>query len=218
LVTLDAEVNAAARYRLLDTIREYAASRLGAPRGDTDCRLRTRDYLLDLADATTAGAFVRGDPPWPVRVALYQRIVAERANLLAALQVSLDLGHAEAGLRLCCALRSPWITYGDVSEGASWLDKFFALDAAVPGSLRARALVARAELAFEQQDYAVAASAARDGLDLAIARGRPPPPPPAGTGPRGGGARDPPPSACWPCWPCSSAAWTTLPPRPVRRW
>ena len=167
LVTLDAEVNAAARYRLLDTIREYAASRLAASGEETGVRLRHRDYLLDLADATTARAFVRGDPPWPVRVALYQRIVAERANLLAALQVSLDLGHAEAGLRLCCALRSPWITYGDVSEGAGWLDKFFALDAAVPDSLRARALVARAELAFEQQDYDVAASAARDGLDLA---------------------------------------------------
>jgi predicted ATPase/DNA-binding CsgD family transcriptional regulator/Tfp pilus assembly protein PilF len=173
LVTLDAEVNAAARYRLLDTIREYAASRLAASGEDTDVRLRNRDYLLDLADATTARAFVRGDPPWPVRVALYQRIVAERANLLAALQVSLDLGHAEAGLRLCCALRAPWVTYGDVSEGAGWLDKFFALDAAVPDSLRARALVARAELAFEQQDYAVAASAARDGLDLASECGGP---------------------------------------------
>jgi predicted ATPase/DNA-binding CsgD family transcriptional regulator/Tfp pilus assembly protein PilF len=173
LVTLDAEVNAAARYRLLDTIREYAASRLAASGEDTDVRLRHRDYLLDLADATTARAFVRGDPPWPVRVALYQRIVAERANLLAALQVSLDLGHAEAGLRLCCALRSPWITYGDVSEGAGWLDKFFALDAAVPDSLRARALVARAELAFEHQDYAVAASAAQAGLDLARECGGP---------------------------------------------
>jgi ATP/maltotriose-dependent transcriptional regulator MalT len=108
-----------------------------------------------------------------VRVALYQRIVAERANLLAALQVSLDLGHAEAGLRLCCALRSPWITYGDVSEGAGWLDRFFALDAEVPDSLRARALVARAELAFEQQDYEKAASAAQAGRELARECGGP---------------------------------------------
>jgi tetratricopeptide (TPR) repeat protein len=62
----------------------------------------------------------------------------------------------------------PWITYGDVSEGAAWMDRFFALDAGVPGGLRARALVARAELAFEQQDYDRAAAAARDGLDLAL--------------------------------------------------
>jgi ATP/maltotriose-dependent transcriptional regulator MalT len=43
----------------------------------------------------------------------------------------------------------------------------------VPDSLQARALVARAELAFEQQDYDKAAAAAQQGLDLARECGSP---------------------------------------------
>jgi predicted ATPase/DNA-binding CsgD family transcriptional regulator/Tfp pilus assembly protein PilF len=176
LVTLDAELDGTARYRLLDTIREYAASRLTASGEGTAVRVLHRDYLLDLVEHAAAVAFVRGDPPWPVRVTLYQRIHAERANFIAALAVSYELGHTQEGLRLCCALRSPWITNGDASQGAVWCDRFLALaEKVLPGNgpagkvpdvLRARALITRAELAFEQEDYPAAAASARAGLEL----------------------------------------------------
>jgi predicted ATPase/DNA-binding CsgD family transcriptional regulator/Tfp pilus assembly protein PilF len=166
LVTLDGELEGDARYRLLDTIREYAAGRLTASGEGPEIRRRHRDYVLRLAEGTVAVAFLRGDPPWPVRVSLYRRILAERANSAAALSACLSCGDTEEGLRLCCALRSPWVANGDVAEGIGWYDRFLAADGAVSPGVRARALVLRAELAFEHQDYAAAGDYAQAGLDL----------------------------------------------------
>jgi predicted ATPase/DNA-binding CsgD family transcriptional regulator len=173
LVTLDAEVGGHARYRLLDTIREYASGRLAASGEAAAMRLRHRDYLLRLGEGIVAQAFVRGDPPWHVRVELYNRIAVERGNCLAALAVSLDNNDVEQGLRLCAALRSPWVAYGDVTEGITWFDRFLRLEAEVPAAVRARALIMRAELAFEHQDYAAAGEYAQAGLDLCRASGIP---------------------------------------------
>ncbi len=166
LVTLEAEVGGSARYRLLDTIREYAADRLIVSGEEPSMRLLHRDHMLRLVEGIVDQAFVRGDPPWPARVAMYHRSAAERANYSAALTTSLELHDAEKGLRLCSALRSPWVTYGDVTEGIIWFDRFLQLDEEVAPSIRARALTMRAELAFEQQDYAAADECAQAGLEL----------------------------------------------------
>jgi predicted ATPase/DNA-binding CsgD family transcriptional regulator/Tfp pilus assembly protein PilF len=171
LVTLDGEVDGESRYRLLDTIREYAADRIAVCGEGPRLRLMHRGYLLRMVEGVAAQAFLRGDPPWPARVAMYNRIAAERANFRAALTVCLERGDAAEGLRLCCALRSPWVAYGDVTEGVGWFDRFLELDCEVPASVRARALMLRAELAFEQQDYAVAARCAQSGLEECRAAG-----------------------------------------------
>jgi predicted ATPase/DNA-binding NarL/FixJ family response regulator len=166
LVTLDGELEGDARYRLLDTIREYAAGRLDASGEGPAIRLRHRDYMLRLMDGIVGVAFLRGDPPWPVRVALYRRALAERANCRAALATSMSRGDTEEGLRLCTGLRSPWVAYGEATEGGVWLDRFLAAEGDVPAAVRARALTARAELALEQQDYRAAARHAQAGLEL----------------------------------------------------
>ncbi len=171
LVTLEPEVGGESRYRLLDTIREYAAGRLAASGEEPELRLLHRGYMLAMAEGIVARAFVRGDPPWPARVAMYNRIAAERGNFRAALSVCLDRGDAAQGLRLCSALRSPWVAYGDVTEGVRWFDRFLELDREVPEAIRARALIRRAELAFEQQDYAAAAKCAQAGLERCLAAG-----------------------------------------------
>jgi predicted ATPase/DNA-binding CsgD family transcriptional regulator len=173
LVTLDGELEGDARYRLLDTIREYATGRLDASGEGPAIRLRHRDYMLRLMDDIVAVAFVRGDPPWPVRVSLYRRALAERANCRAALATCVSRGETELGLRLCTGLRSPWVAYGDAAEGAAWFDRFLAAgsDGEVSACVRARALTARAELAFEQQDYPAARDFAQAGLDLSTSNG-----------------------------------------------
>jgi predicted ATPase/DNA-binding CsgD family transcriptional regulator len=178
LVSLDGELAGDARYRLLDTIGEYAAGRLAASGEQAAIRATLLDYLLRLAEGVVARGFLRGDPPWPERVAMYLRIDVERPNFRAAMAECLSHDEAEKGLRLCSALRSAWVAYGDVTEGTAWFDKFLALigespsGAAGPGPVdvpvpvRARALVHRAELAFEQQDFDAAARCAQAGLDL----------------------------------------------------
>ena len=128
LVALDGEVAGDARYRLLDTIRQYAAERLAASGEAAELRRRHRDCLVELIESVAAQAFRRGDPPWPVRLRMYKNACLEADNFNIALAWSLEQHEAEAGLRLCIALRSPWVTYGDVAEGADWLDQFLGLD------------------------------------------------------------------------------------------
>jgi predicted ATPase/DNA-binding CsgD family transcriptional regulator len=166
LVSMDSEVTGDARYRLLDTIAEYAADRLAASGEEADIRAAHRDYLLALAEDIVAQAFVRGEPSWPARVALYQRIALELPNFRAALAECLSRGDAEQGLRLCLALRSPWVAGGDLAEGTGWFDRLLALTSAVAPAVRGRALVYRAELAYEQHDYLGAATFAEEGLGV----------------------------------------------------
>ena len=156
LVALDEEVGGDARYRLLDTIRQYAAARLSAAGEDDVFRRRHRDHFLNLVEAVTGRAFVRGALPWDEQVRLYHRVAGEQANLRAALGYCLETADAEAGLRLCVALRSPWVVQGDVTEGLSWFGRFLSLPAWAPATVRAHALMFGAELAFEHQDYPAA--------------------------------------------------------------
>ncbi len=167
LVALDLEVAGGARYRLLDTIREYAAERLAASGEAPKLRRRHRDCLLEFIEAVAAQAFRRGDPPWPVRLRMYKDACLEADNFTAALSWTLEQDEPEPGLRLCIALRSPWVTDGDVAEGAKWLDQFLAQGAGMPDvapGILSRALVARAELAFEQQEYPTARRCAEAAL------------------------------------------------------
>jgi predicted ATPase/DNA-binding NarL/FixJ family response regulator len=169
LVTIDGELNGRVRYRLLDTIREYAAGQ-AAEAGETErLRRRQRDYMLALYESMVASAFVRGDPPWPDRVAMYWLATSERPNCIAALAYCHEHGDAEEGMRLCFSMRSTWLADGDATQGAAWLDRFLALDQVVAAGVRGRALSVRAELAFEQQDYAAAEQAARDCLRVSRA-------------------------------------------------
>jgi predicted ATPase/DNA-binding CsgD family transcriptional regulator/Tfp pilus assembly protein PilF len=173
LVTFELEASGVSRYRLLDTIKEYATGRLAASGEQAAMRTAHRDFLLRLGEDVVARAFVRGDPAWPERVALYRRIAVERPNYRLALSASLERGDAEAGLRICAAMRNPWVTYGDVSEGAEWFDLFLGLPGEVPDPVRGRALVFRGDLAFEQQDYETAGRCAQQGLELCRRSGDP---------------------------------------------
>ena len=178
LVTLDGEVAGDVRYRLLDTIRQYAAERLAASGEEPVLRRRHRDCLVGLIEGVTAQAFRRGDPPWPVRLRMYKDACLQADNFAAALAWSFEQGETQPGLRLCTALRSPWVTDGDVADGANWLDQFLSQhslgqhslgngsgSADVAPSILGRAFVARAELAFEQQEYPTVRRCAEAALE-----------------------------------------------------
>lgn len=169
LVSRDAELDGSARYRMLDTVRELAAERAIASGEMRRMRVAHRDCTLALAETIASQAFVRGEPSWPERVAMYHRVRADRANLQLALACCVQRGDAEEGLRLCHALSGSWLASGDVAEGAGWLDRLLAIDGAVSPGVRARALAVRSELAFEQLDYDGAADYARACLELSEA-------------------------------------------------
>jgi predicted ATPase/DNA-binding CsgD family transcriptional regulator/Tfp pilus assembly protein PilF len=172
LVVLDGEAAGDARYRLLDTIREYAAERLEAAGEKDALALRHRDCILALVEETVGGMFNRGEPPWPVRRAVYRRGIAEYGNFRIALQTSLANGHADEGLRLCIGLRNMWLPHGDAREAVTWLDRFLVLPGGeVSPSVRGRALAVRAEIAFDLQDYDTLVRCATESLELSRASG-----------------------------------------------
>jgi len=169
LVSVDAEVGGGARYRLLDTVRELAGEHARDAGELPALRVAHRDCMLRTVERIAAVAFVRGEPSWADRVAMYHRVRADRANFNSALGCCLRRGDAEAGLRLCNALGGSWLASGDVREGAGWLDRLLAIDGDVRPGVRARALALRAELAFEQLDYAGAVGYAQACLELSRA-------------------------------------------------
>jgi predicted ATPase/DNA-binding CsgD family transcriptional regulator len=179
LVSMDGELNGDARYRLLDTVRELAAEQAVTAGEMTGLRAAHRDCMLSIAEEIASVAYVRGEPSWPERVALYHRARADRANFNLALAFCVQRGDAAEGLRLCHALSGYWLASGEVAEGAGWLDRLLAIEEAmppVPQGVRAKALAVRSELAFEQLDFAASAGYARECLELSqpIKDGNPP--------------------------------------------
>jgi len=156
------------RYRMLDTIREYARDRLRHPHLDDYAvmdeealRVRHRDHYLELAERFDADWFGPRQVPWS------QRMHAEQENVRAALGYCLNtVGHEPAGLRLAGALYYLWFGCGEIREGRYWLERALAVDLE-PGPERARALVACGQLVLLQGDTAGAAGRARQALELA---------------------------------------------------
>src|SRR5262249_53858812 len=90
LVALEDEVAGAARYRLLDTIRQYAADRLAAAGERDEIGDRHLSCLLGLAEDIDRRAFSGSPLAWTEQVKLYRRISAEQGNFRAALAFCLD--------------------------------------------------------------------------------------------------------------------------------
>ncbi|MBV9207995.1 MAG: tetratricopeptide repeat protein [Actinobacteria bacterium] len=167
LVVLDGEAAGDARYRLLDTIKQYAAERLAVAGEQDALSLRHRYCILSLVERTAEEMFNRGEPPWPVRREVYRRGIAEYGNFRIALTTSLAHGHLEEGLRLCIGLRNMWVPHGDQREAASWFDRFLARDVSqVSPRVLGRALACRADIAFDLQDYDTLVRCASQGLEL----------------------------------------------------
>jgi predicted ATPase/class 3 adenylate cyclase/DNA-binding CsgD family transcriptional regulator len=132
------------RYRLLETVRHYAAERLALRAGAdaSDIRAAHRDYYLSLVE--TAAMRLRG----PDEARWLDRVEAEFDNIRAALAFSIaDPGSAEPGLRLATELK--WFCYmrghsGEIIEALGVLLE--RPDARQPTRNRARALAANCHL------------------------------------------------------------------------
>jgi len=166
LVIAEADAHGKIRYRMLDTIREYAAARL-AEAGETDALVRRfREFTVRETEGLAMIGMARVPAPWSSRVDAIQRFEAETANLRQVLGLALDDGDIEPGLRICASMRPVWIIHGEFAEGASWLDQFLAV--AGPGlhaDVLGAALVSRAQLAMAADPDAAHEYATR-GLEL----------------------------------------------------
>ena len=126
LVVAEEQPDGAPRYRLLETLREYARERLEARGEAAAVRDRHAAHFLALAEA--ARPHFQG----PHQAAWFARLEREHDNLRAALDWLLAAGRAGPALRLGCALYQFWDTRGHWREGRAWLARALALPAAAP--------------------------------------------------------------------------------------
>jgi predicted ATPase/DNA-binding SARP family transcriptional activator len=154
-----AQAGGVARYRLLETVRQYSREKLREMGEAEVVEQQHAHFCLTWAEA--AAPELRGGQ----QVARLDRLEQEHDNLRAALVWSMTpAGSAEVGLRLAGALWWFWWVRGYWSEGRVWLER--ALAGGAPPSVRAVALLGASWLAREQGDVAQAVALAKESLSL----------------------------------------------------
>lgn len=149
---------AAPRFTMLETMREYGLQRLMESGEEPAARERHAAWCLDLAE--------RAEPELsgPEQEYWHGRLEAEHDNLRAALAWAIEGHRAEMALRLVAAVWRYWYSAGHYFEARGWIDRALAMPEAVPLSVRARALVGASGIAHYQGDYTHAMDTGEDAL------------------------------------------------------
>jgi predicted ATPase/DNA-binding CsgD family transcriptional regulator len=158
-------------YRMLATLREYAAARLAA-RGDGSAAEQVRErharHFADEVARPSEDMLASKD-----RAVWISRMERASPDLDAALAWADASGDAVLGLTMSTALWRWWLTTGRFSEGRRWLARFLADPARLDPVAVAEARRAMAVLAVENGDYAEAIDQAGQALDTFLELGGP---------------------------------------------
>jgi predicted ATPase/DNA-binding SARP family transcriptional activator len=126
-----------ARYRMLETIRQYAREKLDT-NAATELRTRHLDWCLEFTGDAERGVWGAEQMEW------FDRLEDEEDNLRTALEWTIGGGDAEHALRLVAALGRFWMVRRRVDEGLRWTLDALALDGSEFPYMRAKALVSAA--------------------------------------------------------------------------
>lgn len=155
----------ATRYRLLETIREYAAERLAAQgRRDDLHRAHAAHFLAMAQDARTEVA--------DGKLEALARLDRERDNMRAAMRWTVATG-SDLAVPLAASLWRHWLIRGQRRQGLAWLAQALSLPDGPPTPPRAVALAGAALLARLLGEIDTAGSFAREGVALGRAVGPP---------------------------------------------
>jgi predicted ATPase len=121
------------RYRMLETIREFAREQLDHGTDADEIRRRHAEHFLAFALEAQPELVRRNQRQW------LDRLEADHDNLRAALSWLLQLD-PESGLALAHALTLFWYTRGHVREGRDWLVAALERAPSSPSAVRAAAL------------------------------------------------------------------------------
>ena len=151
----------AARYRMLETVRQYGRDRLMGTDDAATARRRHLAWYLGLAEEADEG--LRG----PHEARWLGRLETEHDNLLAALDYAkADADGSRAEVRLVRALEWFWHIVGFWAEGRARLEAVLAR-AGEASAFLPKVFVGAARLAYRQGDRLRARTLCDDGLALA---------------------------------------------------
>ncbi|HET8629301.1 MAG TPA: tetratricopeptide repeat protein [Thermomicrobiales bacterium] len=152
LVAVERPAGGPPRYRLLETIRDFAADELQRSGELAATRRRHARHFLALGRAAEPHLAGGSRGPW------LGRLSAELDNLRAVFAASEgDPGLVETALALAGAIWWFWVFRGQVTEGRRWCEALLARDRAAAHTRgRAQTLLAAGTLTWLQGDYAAA--------------------------------------------------------------
>ena len=155
------------RYRLLETVRQYAARQLDRQHpAAEDARRAHRDTYLAMAQAGAPELVAQGQVTW------LDRLDLELDNLRTAIAYTLKQADPAPGIRLAAALRVFWKVRGHAAEGAEALRALLNVPAAQEATvLRARGLATAAFLLEQTGGYTIAERYCGEALSIAQAAG-----------------------------------------------
>ena len=146
------------RYRLMETVREYAQRRLLESDQQAEVFCRHAAYFLHLAEE--AAKHLTG----PEQADWLNRLEADHDNLRIALTRYAD---GEKGLRMASAMVLFWKLRGYLREGSEWLSRLLTADKGeVRNPSRATALNGLGTLAYDMGDFAIASAAYQESLAI----------------------------------------------------
>jgi len=145
------------RYRMLETLRQYAAERLEAEGATRRTAERHRDWCVTLAER--AETYLRG----PEQGVWLQRLESELENLRSALHLS---GRGTERLRIAASLGGFWYARGYLREGRKWLQTALTENPGAPPPLRSKALKALGDLCWAMSDFPEAWALHQENLVL----------------------------------------------------
>jgi predicted ATPase/DNA-binding CsgD family transcriptional regulator len=147
------------RYRLLVTVRQYAAAKLwDGPEGPT-VSARHAKYFSEFAVEAQAGLGRPDEAKW------LERLEIEHDNLIEAL-TWLEAESVEDAARLTSLLSPFWYRRGFYREARIWFNRTLKRAAELPAALRADIQLKAGEVAFLQCDYEEATGHLRSALAL----------------------------------------------------
>jgi predicted ATPase/class 3 adenylate cyclase len=151
------------RYRMLETIREYAAELLAAAPDAAALAQAHAEHYLTLARAAQPELMGSAQAHW------LDRLEADHDNLRAALDWSLEVGNGELGANIAVLLRRFWEVRGHFEEAKRYLLRLNAMGQ--PRELRVRVLRDLFNFTVAQNELDEAERYARERRDLCLAIG-----------------------------------------------
>jgi predicted ATPase len=139
------------RYRLFETVRTYARSKLEGKEEGPGAAARSAAYYLHLAEGAVAE--MRG----PAEAEWLRRLEADHDNLRASVEWALEGGEADIALRFCWALMTYWVARGYSQEGWQLVNRALQAGEAADPLIRARGLEVAGMLARLHGDTSRAA-------------------------------------------------------------
>jgi predicted ATPase/DNA-binding SARP family transcriptional activator len=123
-------INGGRRMRMLETIREYGAERLGE-RGELGTfRARHADHFAALMKEAEPNLTTAGQLPW------FALLRDERDNIVAALRYRCDIGDADGAVELAISLASYAMMLGHHAEISTWMADALAVPGGTDDELR----------------------------------------------------------------------------------